>query len=87
MVRFIFLFVIAITLTGCKSEADNEESGAASHGALVLTCPPNLSIYQWKDKLYYKERDGYSFRRVVATVDDVCSKFITAPTSQSRAEK
>ncbi|MGB3489910.1 MAG: hypothetical protein WBA62_17590 [Xanthobacteraceae bacterium] len=86
MVKAIALFVTALVLVGCNYNEENEESAAARRGALVITCPPNIPIYEWKNKLYYKEPRGYSFRRVVATLDDVCTKFIALSVPPNKAE-
>lgn len=66
--------LIFLALSGCNT-AEDEHSLAAKNAALVVTCAPNLPIYEWSGKLYYREAETFRFRRVISKVEDVCDKF------------
>ncbi|MGN6311149.1 MAG: hypothetical protein ACTHNN_16540 [Xanthobacteraceae bacterium] len=67
------LSVIALVLVGCDDKSENQK--LMENAALVTTCKPDISIYQWQDKLYFREQNSYKFRQVIANLDDVCTKF------------
>lgn len=63
------LLGVSLLLAGCGGEEDTVEKNAA----LLITCNAQ-AVYIWHDKLYYRERNG-TFRQVIATKNDVCTKF------------
>lgn len=70
--KFTSLFILlglAAVLTGC-----NDDDSVSRDAALIETCG-NQPVYIWHDKLYYRD-SGYQFRQVIATKEDVCTKFI-----------
>ena len=67
--------LILLALSGCISGGDDEETIVAKKAALVVTCAPNLPIYQWSGKLYYRETETFKFREVISKVENVCEKF------------
>ena len=71
--KFACLGAMTLVLVGCNEKSESER--LTEHAALVTTCRPDIRIYQWQDKLYFRESSSYEFRRIIATLDDVCAKF------------
>jgi hypothetical protein len=72
------LLPLAGALAGCNG--DDEYTLIEKNAALIATCASNLPVYQWQDKLYYREKETMRLRQVIAKPEDVCSKFRTVET-------